>query len=394
MSNKMVIYHQYFSPAYKAGGPVRSLVNLVNAIKAEVERKDKVEVEQGVTVTLGLQSSKSGGEIIVVCSAKDLDGSDLKVSTNKILEHQLGGFQVCYGPSRLSLWRIVQKPQVAYINGLFSFRYNLLPFLFCRGKRILAPRGMLAKEALAKKSYKKRPFLILLNLILRQFPVVFHATSLQEKEDILREFGNSQQIVLIPNVSQASVANQLGEKKQGQLKLGTIALIGSMKNHLQVIKALKEIKEPVEYSIWGPIMDANYWDLCLNEIKHLPNNIVVCYHGACQPEEVTMNMASVDVIIQPSESENYGHSLVEAMSIGRPIITSFQTPWQSLELHKAGLNVNPQPADIQKAISCFVEMDSETYKHWCIGANTYISDRLKTEETLKSYLSLFTLNAV
>ncbi len=350
---------------------MRSLVNLVTVLR---------------------QAQHPLCDIKVVCSGRELDGTRLEVEENSLYEHEIGGFGVCYEPSLLTLWQTMREDQVAYINGLYSIKFNLLPLLFSRGKLILAPRGMLSPAALEKKKWKKSGFLFLLKLILRNRQVQFHATSEQEKIDIVAKFGNNYKIELISNITGVAPLNVSRNKQAGHLTLATVALISPMKNHLLVLKALKNIEYPIQYDIWGPIMDDNYWALCEQEIKDLPANVNVNYCGPCLPAETTGKMEMADVIIQPSESENFGHSLVEAMIIGRPIITSYNTPWQELAENNAGINVKNTVQDIEKAITCFAIMDEGVYINWSRQATSYINNRLETDKTIQQYLNLFTAN--
>ncbi len=362
---RLNIFHAYYSPAFLAGGPIQS-------IKALCETLDK-EIEIGV-----------------LCSSKDLDGSLLDVQVNEWVNSMDGeGHKVCYAPSWWFLWTQVRTAQCTYVNGIFSMRYNLFPLLFAKGKRVLSVRGMLAKQALNKKRFKKRVYLIFLKFLLHLRPVTFHATSQQEAEDIAGFYGDKANIKLIPNITLGAKVHAPLYRKD-ILKIGTIALISQMKNHHVVLEALGKLECEVEYQIWGPVMDPDYWRKCEGLIKQLPPNIKVYYKGPCSPAEVVTKLAETHVVVQPSESENYGHSLVESLLCGRPVMTSHTTPWNELRENLAGLNVYPVAEEVAEAILFFQKMDNPEIEDWCKGAQLYIADRLNISNFKSEYIKLFT----
>lgn len=364
---RLNVFHAYFPPAVKAGGPPRSLQALCEALDNAVD-------------------------IRVFCSGKDLDGSSLPVVTNQFVKPvENKKYQVCYSPKVFKLIREILGADCSYVNGIYSLPYNLMPLLFAGGKRVLSVRGMLAPQALEKKKLKKRLYLFLLKGIIRLRPVVFHATSRLEETDIRRVFGNSARCYLIPNLSGFSGKPQLTERT-GTLKLGTIALISPMKNHLRVLEAIEMLDGELEYHIWGTVMDADYWQTCQEKIAQLPDGVKVFYHGHCLHEEIAGNLAQLHVVVQPSESENFGHSLVEALVMGRPIITSHHTPWNELAENKAGINVNVEASEIAGAIAFFRAMNATELMGWGKGAMAYISNRNDDEGYRSNYLKLFGVN--
>jgi len=52
-------------------------------------------------------------------------------------------------------------------------------------------------------------------------------------------------------------------------------------------------------------------------------------------------LAAADLFVMPSDFENFGNSIVEAMSCGIPVITTTGTPWRELPEHGAGWCVEP-----------------------------------------------------
>ena len=91
-----------------------------------------------------------------------------------------------------------------------------------------------------------------------------------------------------------------------------------------------------------------------------------------------------------SYSENFGHAIVESLSCGTPVIIGENTPWQDLEKHHAGWNVNINDNEtILKAISKAISLSNDDYRIQQKGSLNYASDRFFSNKLLKDYLKLF-----
>src|SRR5687768_4072411 len=151
MMNKkrVMLVIDWFDPASKAGGPIRSAVNFVKQMKNDYE-------------------------IFVLTSDRDLN--DIK-PMNKITADQwseyVPGVKVFYASvQNLRLNNIKEHinnvaPDILYLNSMFSKKFAIYPLWLKRSNRItpriiLAPRGMLKRSALDFKRRKKKVFLSLL----------------------------------------------------------------------------------------------------------------------------------------------------------------------------------------------------------------------------------------
>ncbi|MEO6637008.1 MAG: glycosyltransferase, partial [Ginsengibacter sp.] len=174
------------------------------------------------------------------------------------------------------------------------------------------------------------------------------------------------------------------------LQLVSIALISPMKNILPVLQALEKVKANVSYDIFGAVKDHDYWLLCKQQMKLLPTNISVVWHGEIRPEEIVGALSSAHVFILPSKSENFGHAIYEALSAGRPVITSHNTPWQQLMPAKAGINVTVDGGkELMDAISFFAAMDNNEMAHWSSKSREYAEQVVDVDSIKKQYEEMF-----
>jgi hypothetical protein len=108
------------------------------------------------------------------------------------------------------------------------------------------------------------------------------------------------------------------------------------KNLLNAIKFFRGIKGSATFDIYGPKEDESYWKECEEAIKGLPVNIVVNYKGVLSHDEIHRTFCQYDAFLFPTQSENYGHVIVEALVTNCVPIIRDQTPWTDMNGALAG----------------------------------------------------------
>jgi glycosyltransferase involved in cell wall biosynthesis len=372
---KIFILIPWFHPAYKAGGPIQSIANFVNKFDNDYFQFN------------------------IFCSNKDMDDSLLQgVAFDEWIQYNTCT-KVWYSSTNsiMTVLQAAQKkenPDYLFVTGMYDWQYNFKPLLFCNGvKKIISVRGMLHPGALSQKGFKKKIYLQLWKMLGLHKQHIFHATDEAEKCYIQDVFGISVKVKLAANFPRVLNFQPFIKKETGHLKLVSIALISTMKNILLVLEAIgsKQMENgSIEYNIYGPIKEKKYWEACEALIKKMPANITVKYHGDIAPDKITHALAANHVFILPSKSENFGHSIYEALSAGRPVITSNNTPWQNLEVAKAGVNVFLNNTnELQKAIGFFAMMNQVQLEMWGTAAKAYAETAINVEAINQQYKEMF-----
>lgn len=371
---RLLILYDYFDPAYKAGGPIRSLVNLVGHLEHELE-------------------------IYVLTGNRDHDGSLLEVEADAWIRYGEKA-NVMYLSEGNRSYRIIKEvinevsPDVVYLNGMYSFSFLVFPLLALKNikvdKVIIAPRGMLQQGALKIKSHKKKIYLTLLRFLLpRKNLITWHATDEQEKKDI-RTYLSKSNIQLAGNVPVFEKQWKANVKKRYHFV--SISLLERKKDHLSFIRALNElsIENGIEYHIYGPKSDEQYYKELSEAASKLPENINVVLKGAIHPSEVSQTLSSYKYYVLTSFGENFGHSIFEAFNNGVPVIICDQTPWKGLVHKHAGwdVDVNDEKS-LMSAIEQAITMDEPTYQAYQIGARKIAEDYIIENDFKAQYLRLF-----
>ena len=106
-----------------------------------------------------------------------------------------------------------------------------------------------------------------------------------------------------------------------------IGRISPEKNTLFALKILSdsEYNGNIEFDLFGSVYVNEYWKECKKIINSLPKNIKVAYKESINSKKVHETFSKYHFAFMPSIGENFGHSMLEAMSAGCPIIISKNT---------------------------------------------------------------------
>lgn len=365
----------YYEPGYKAGGPITTIKNSIDYLNDRFIFK-------------------------VVTSDRDLgDTQPYPLPLNQ----WISGIPDIIYLSRdrgQKLFRILRETDydTLYLNSFFSFSYSILPLLWLKlrggslGKQIIvAPRGEFSKGALSLKPFKKKLFISLSKLFKIYRNVLWQASSEDEKLDIARIHGINARIIIAPDLTSRSNWNSyIREKIEGKLKIVFLSRISRMKNLDFALDTLRHIQGDVVFHIYGPIEDAQYWEVCKKVIEELPANITVAYKGAVSHDEVRMTLGQYDLFYLPTLGENFGHAIFEALQSGCPVLLSDRTPWNGISANGGGVVIPlEESAAFTQCIQSFIDMKSEEYEIFGRNALEFSHNYMKDSSVIQANLSLF-----
>ncbi|MDR1683433.1 MAG: glycosyltransferase [Candidatus Symbiothrix sp.] len=223
---------------------------------------------------------------------------------------------------------------------------------YCNKPYIITPRGMLYPQALAISKLKKQIFLKLFLMNDLNKAACVHATCMEEMQHI-RNLGVESPIAVIPNP--VSIHDFKGHETFKSFQIGYLGRVHPRKNIerlLYVWDKLNLNQTNVELVIIG---DGNkqYMDFLKAEQAKLNlKNVVFTGFLTGKAKENTLN--SLSYLVVPSDFENFGMIIPEALIKGIPVIASTGTPWEELNTHNCGWwvdnDVDTLAETIQKAI--------------------------------------------
>lgn len=376
-TNKPIIltFIGYYLPGYKSGGPVRTVSNM-----------------------LTLLSDNYFFKIIT----RDRDFLEKKTYENiKVNEwNSLQGSEVFYHNLKLSIRKIINRTDfdIYYLNSLFDFHFSIKVILLHKLKLIpqkqivLAPRGELFEGALANKHFIKRIFLLLVKLINLYKDVVWHASSPFEENLIKNEFGDKIRTKVALDVPQNNFikkAERTHKKQKGLLRILFISRIAKTKNLKFAIEVLNSVKHDFYLDIYGPIVDRNYWNTCLNTIA--PKVIErIKYKGVVHNDQIHEIYPQYDLLFFPTLGESFGHVIFESLSFGTPVLSTNSTPWNNLVQYNAGWNIDLNNFDAYiNLIDQLILLDENSYEKYIKGCENYLEIFKKENNIKQNNIKLF-----
>ena len=375
MAKKVLIFSDWYPPAYKAGGPIRSSENLV--------------------FFLG-----SSYEIYVLTGSTDLNENKVleNIEVDKWVQHKSGA-KVIYASVQSRTLRNIRsiindvKPDLIYLNSMFSLHFTIIPLIikyFDRTKAgvIVSPRGMLKPTALAIKPLKKRSFISLLNYSGIINKIYFLATDENEAKEVNKTFPRAK-VMIAPNFPGKFYLPTYIKKIAKDLSIIFIGRIHPIKNLDFLLNSIKPLTGDIKLDIVGVIEDPSYWQSCLKIINNLPKNIKVNYLGERPHNETVKLLHDHHVLVLPTKGENFGHAIFESFVAGRPVLISDQTPWRNLFEKFAGWDLSLEESKFTKALEKAENWDQEEYDLFCNGASKLAESYISKSNLIERYRKIF-----
>jgi glycosyltransferase involved in cell wall biosynthesis len=221
--------------------------------------------------------------------------------------------------------------------------------------------------------------------------VCWQSTSAQETAEIKKRISSTAIIVEVSNLPNTANEIKSIEKKRGELKLCFISRISEKKNLNFAIDVLKLITEAeIVFDVYGPIEDKLYWNTCQENTKTLTLNIKFQYKGFLKPTDIGKIISQYHALFLPTQNENYGHIIVEALQHARPVILSDQTPWRNLQHENVGFDIAlSDKTKFILAINILVNLSQSEFDEMSKTCISYINHQLNIEKIKTQYLELF-----
>lgn len=378
---KILTFIDWYLPGYKAGGPIRSLANIVETFQDEYE-------------------------YYIVTRNTDLADDTPYEGITPDTWLSIYSAQIYYiTASSFSFQKIKQliaerDYDMLYLNSLFSFRYSLIPLLikklyFKNLPTVFAPRGMLGEGALKSKRLKKRFFLAATRLTGFFNGLIWHATTEEEQKHIEQHYGADREIrigqcLTLPKVLKRDLKAQ---KNSGELKA---FYIGRMSRHKNISFALEQFEKmplrgTLSLDIYGALEEEDYYENCKLIIDKLGDRIRVTYHGPVPYDELKQKIISdYHFMILPSKGESYSHAILDSWGCGCPVLISDQTPWLNLEQQHLGWNYKlNESGEFEQQLQKAMDMNHETYLNWAATCVDFVNQELCKDEIIDNNRTVF-----
>jgi glycosyltransferase involved in cell wall biosynthesis len=330
-----------FAPAWRYGGPIRSLDGLVRALR-----------KAGVDVRV-LTTDADGPETLNVPAGwTEWQGTPVRYERRWFAPDLAPAFA----------WRALAEArdaELVHVTGVFSVP-SMIALVAAQAMRrpvVLSPRGALEGHALRVTSQRtKRLWLRAFEPLLERV-TLFHATSDQEADSIRRAFPNSNVSVVPNGFDGDAMSEALTTPSRTDLVVGALGRIDPIKALENLVLAIVELRSrgvACGLQIAGPIQDRAYRARLSNLIRQHGMDPASVFLGELRDAPKWKFLAGCRVIALPSASENFGNVVIEALAAGTPVVASTGTPWQVLEDAGAGRWVANDASSLADALEPYL----------------------------------------
>jgi glycosyltransferase involved in cell wall biosynthesis len=330
---KRRIVHVVGNLALSSGGPSRTITGMAKRI-GDAGPYD---------VSIVTQTPLSGGTVAVDPKVQLVECSNTSNSRSLLELPILRALEIVHDKS----------PVHAVISHGLWTPTNLQAAMFSRRvgcPLVIQPHGMLSPWALQHHRYRKA-----IAGAVFQWRDLENATALIATSEaefrIFRALGLNQPILVSPNGidrPEFLCSHRVKNNDQGvALFLGRLHPVKGLDNLLEAWSHIK----PVNWKliIAGP--DEGGYQ---SHLQYLVEKLGICdviFNGPVFDDEKAELFKMADVFVLPSHTENFGVSVLEAMSYGLPIVTTKGTPWHELTSRCCGWWVAPDAPSLAKALS-------------------------------------------
>lgn len=221
---------------------------------------------------------------------------------------------------------------------------------------IISTHGMLYPQALARSFWKKKLMLMLGHKKDIARATCIHATCIQEKEHY-RQLGFTNPVAIIPNpVEIPHYISSIHRSETERFRIGFLGRIHPIKRIHDLISAWAKLGNRVADGELVIVGQGNciYMKQLLDQVEKL-NLHNVKFLGFLSGREKYKILSSFNALFVPSEFENFGMIVPEALIMETPVMASFGTPWGELNTHQCGWWRNN---DVDTLATCLEEVIS------------------------------------
>ena len=378
----VIIFINTYLPGVKSGGPIRSIVNLIEHLGRQIDFK-------------------------IITSDRDLGDanaySNIAIDDWNIVGNASVFFMSPKYQNMKNMLRILKETphDIIYINSFFNFRFSIILFVMRKLKLftspiLIAPRGEFMDGAINIKRLKKKIFLFVSYLIGLYDSCTWQASNNMEADFIKKcKFLRIKKLIIVSNLPSVAYNNiaEHSEKRTNFLRICYIARISEKKNLYFIFEILNKVKHNIIFDIYGPIGNVSYWNKCQTIINQMSKNISISYKGIIDHSIVVETIKKYDLFFMPTYGENFGHSIIEAMLAGTPVLISNTTPWRDLASAGVGWDKSlDKPQGFLDVINQLVPMTEDDYfplrKKVFIYAENYTLDKGLIQKHLNMFLSV------
>lgn len=264
-----------------------------------------------------------------------------------------------------------------YYPHLASLKYSAL--------HVISPRGTLTSYSLSTGSRLKTLYWFLIQRRVLEQCAGIHATCLSELNDI-RRLGVKKPVAVIPNGIEIQPLEYSTPKNQF-LYLGRLHPEKGLECLLEAWKLIAQIRGEWKLRIVGPGTP----EYSSRLRKYVSDNKIsgVIFGEPIFGKEKFDEYRSASYFILPSFTENFGVSVIEALSMEVPVIANKGAPWQDLITFNCGWWIESGPEMLASALVDAINTPEPTRRLMGKNGRALVASNYDVQSTTRMMLDFY-----
>lgn len=339
--------------------------------------------------------TKKGYDVYVVTTSLGIKGD--AVVRNRFIKNECGN--VYYGEG--STWNFrtikaamncIKSADIIHLNSLFHvlsiFSFFYAKIRYPKKKIVWSVRGELSPAALRFSRGKKLPLLFIYRRWMDN--ILFHSTSKQETIDTKHQFRGAR-IIQVPNFIRSYRRISVPTKDQ-LLFMGRIHPIKALDKLIEGLATSWRFRQSsFVMSIIGNYegRQYGYYLKLMSMVKKNSLEDKIFFRGHISGEAKQNAYAESYFLILPSETENFGNVVAEALNQGTPVIASKGTPWEILDESNSGFHIDNSPRNIANFIDKVIDLDKDEYLRYRVNAMKLVDERFDVSIMIDVWINAY-----
>ena len=182
----------------------------------------------------------------------------------------------------------------------------------------------------------------------------------------------------------------LREKKENSVRLVNLARVAPEKNTLYALQILKHTKQQIEFDFYGPVYNQPYFEQCKQAMAELPTNVKANYKGTIESDKVLEVVSNYQFMFMPTTGENFGHIILQSLTVGVPVIISNKTRWKQLKEKNMGWDIALEKiSEFAEVIDSCAIINQTDYNKMSDAAYHYAQHYINNPELIEQNRHLF-----
>lgn len=342
---------------------------------------------------LTIKGLRNLGENVSLIMPKITQGRIIDEAINPIYTSSTILGNIAYIPDIKNKLDIVGNVDIYHIQGVWMY-YGKQMATYARRKGkpyVVTLRGMLYPEALNHNYHIKWLSLLLYIRNMLKYAACIQATCHEEMEHY-RNLGFKNPVAVIPNPIETEGVIERQVSVKPTFRIGYLGRVHPRKRIERLIYSMANLRDKLsdesELLIIGG-GDNQYEDFLHKEVERLDLGRRVRFTGFLSGKEKEDAIESLSLLVVPSDFENFGNIVTEALVHGVPVIASTGMPWQELPEHNCGWWISNDQETIDKTILEAYQLGSARLREMGLNGRELVRCNYSVEALGKKMKSLY-----